>query len=335
VIFPPPEKPVVFPPAPERARVTYVGQLQTSGDLKPAVSFMERLGGALFGKPSMRSMLSPYAQCTDGADRLYVADSNAQAVHLFELNTRQYREVRPNNPEKRFSQPVGITFDAKSGKLFVADSAAARVFVFDRDGKPLTEIGAGVVKRPCGMAFDAKNDRLLVADTGLHQVVILAPSGKLLARLGSRGTGLGQFNYPTNVTLDSRGRIYVSDSLNFRIQQINGSTFSPIRQIGRKGDMPGYFGQPKGIACDGDDHLYVVDAHFESVQIFNDAGELLLDFGNEGRGPGEFWLPAGIFIDPRNRVWVADAYNRRVQVFDYLPEAAEEKSVTKPAEVKP
>jgi sugar lactone lactonase YvrE len=334
-VFPAPAKPVVFPPAPERARVNYVGQLQASGDLKPAVSFMERVGGALFGKPPMRSMLSPYALCTDGGDRLYVADSNAQVVHLFDLNARKYQEIRPDNAEKRFSQPVGVTFDRNAGKLFVADSAASRVLVFDHDGKALGEVGVGIVRRPCGIAYDAKNNRLLVADTALHQVVILAPTGKLLARLGSRGTGLGQFNFPTNVTLDSCGRIYVSDSLNFRIQQFNGATFSPIRQIGRKGDMPGYFGQPKGIACDSDGHLYVVDAHFESVQIFSDTGELLLDFGNEGREPGEFWLPAGIFIDPRNRIWVADSYNRRVQVFDYLPQSAEEKPATKPAEVKP
>lgn len=84
--------------------------------------------------------------------------------------------------------------------------------------------------------------------------------------------------------------------------------------------MPGTFSQPKGLATDADDHLYVVDANFEAVQIFDDQGRLLLDFGQEGQGPGAFWLPAGIFIDPANHVWVADSYNRRVQVFEYLPE---------------
>jgi DNA-binding beta-propeller fold protein YncE len=70
-----------------------------------------------------------------------------------------------------------------------------------------------------------------------------------------------------------------------------------------------------------EDHVYVIDAHFEAVQIFDSEGTLMLDFGSEGRGPGEFWLPAGIFIDTHNRIWIADSYNRRVQVFDYLPEA--------------
>ena len=88
----------------------------------------------------------------------------------------------------------------------------------------------------------------------------------------------------------------------------------PIVQIGRKGDVPGTFAQPKGIAIDPEGHLYVVDAHFEAVQVFDPEGTLLLTFGREGRGPGEFWLPGGIHIDGSGRIWIADSYNRRVQV---------------------
>src|SRR4051795_8525300 len=78
VIFAPLAKPVVFPAPPERTRVRYVGQLATSADLKAPVPFGAALGDAIFGKKSDASMLSPYALCTDGADRLFVADSNAQ-----------------------------------------------------------------------------------------------------------------------------------------------------------------------------------------------------------------------------------------------------------------
>jgi len=93
-----------------------------------------------------------------------------------------------------------------------------------------------------------------------------------------------------------------------------------LRQIGAHGDRPGYFSHPKGIAIDGEGHLYVVDAHFEAVQIFRTDGTVLLSFGEEGTGPGQFWLPAGIHIDVNDRIWIADSYNRRIQVFDYRPE---------------
>jgi sugar lactone lactonase YvrE len=319
-IFPPPPKPIVWPQLPEPTRVRYVGQLLTSADLKPSRKLGESLGAAFFGKKSSFSMLSPYAVCTDGHNRLFVADSNAQLVHVFDLATRKYERWVPNNPEKRFAQPVGVTWDP-AGRLIVADSVAAKIYVFDTHGQQTGEIGGGLFIRPAGITYHAPTGRLFVADPGAHQVLILSDHERFYVRLGSRGTRPGQFNFPTNVALDSRGRVYVSDTLNFRVQQYSPD-LRTVRLIGRKGDMPGYFSQPKGIAVDWQDNLWVVDANFEAVQIFNSNGALLLDFGSEGRGPGEFWLPAGIFIDPMNRVWVADSYNRRVQVFAYVPEGS-------------
>ena len=56
-----------------------------SDDLKPGKSFFQGMGEMVFGRGPARSMLTPYAVCTDGADRLFVADSNAQVVHVFDL----------------------------------------------------------------------------------------------------------------------------------------------------------------------------------------------------------------------------------------------------------
>src|SRR5262245_4197068 len=101
-IFPPPAKPIVWPQLPEQTRVKYVGQLVTSADLKPGANIGEQIGNAIFGRKPAFSMLSPYAVCTDGRNRLFVADSNAQLVHVFDLATRKYERWFPNNPEKRF-----------------------------------------------------------------------------------------------------------------------------------------------------------------------------------------------------------------------------------------
>ena len=102
---------------------------------------------------------------------------------------------------------------------------------------------------------------------------------------------------------------------------VTGSTMIACPPPIEDRNTPGHFSNPKGIALDSDGHIYIVDAHFEAVQIFNKEGQLLLVFGNEGRGPGEFWLPAGLHIDDQDRIWIADSYNRRVQVFQYLKEA--------------
>src|SRR5262245_32690746 len=155
-------------------------------------------------------MLTPYALCTDGRWRLYVADSNAQVVHVFDMATRKYAQWVPNTPIKHFSQPVGIAHDS-IGSLYVSDSAAGCIYVFDSNGKNILTIGREFVNRPCGLAFDDKNSRLFVADAGSHEVIVLSRDGRLISRIGSRGTDLGQFNYPTNVALDSQGWLYVSD----------------------------------------------------------------------------------------------------------------------------
>jgi len=318
VIFPTLQNPPQWPAVPAQPRIRYVGQLTGSKDLKPAQSSFQAMGIALFGDGSTtHSFQTPMAVCTDGADRVFVADSADHVIHVLDLKTRAYQRWTPTG--RSLLTPVGLAYDGSGRRLLVSDSGASAILVFSLDGKFVGELASGQLKRPCGLTVDPRSGRIFVADVAAHQVIVLSPSGQVIERIGARGDALGQFNYPTNVTIDGQGRLYVSDTLNFRIQQFS-SVLEPIRQLGRQGDMPGYFAQPKGLAIDPQGHVYVVDSQFEAVEIFDDAGNLLMDFGEEGAGPGEFWLPSAIFIDGRGRIWVADSYNHRVQVFDYLPE---------------
>jgi len=49
-------------------------------------------------------------------------------------------------------------------------------------------------------------------------VEIYGLDGKTITQFGSRGFGPGQFNYPNDIALDSRGRIYVTDRENNQVQ---------------------------------------------------------------------------------------------------------------------
>jgi len=86
--------------------------------------------------------------------------------------------------------------------------------------------------------------------------------------------------------------------------------------IDSSGSSPGRRGFK--MAVDSDGNIYVCDALFDAVQIFDRHGRLLLAFGDSGSQPGQFWMPAGIFIDNHDTIYVADTYNRRVQIFRYL-----------------
>ena len=69
---------------------------------------------------------------------------------------------------------------------------------------------------------------------------------------------------------------------------------------------------------DSQGHVYVADALFDNIQIFDAEGAFLLDVGSSGSTPGEFWLPSGLAIGRDNQIVVADTANRRVQVLRYL-----------------
>ena len=56
------------------------------------------------------------------------------------------------------------------------------------------------------------------------------------------------------------------------------------------------FGRPKGVAVDREGRVYVSDAAFQNVQVFEDNGRLLMAFGQPKQGEG-MSLPAGVAID--------------------------------------
>ena len=147
-------------------------------------------------------------------------------------------------------------------------------------------------------------------------MVIVGFNGEYLGAFGARGDGPGQFNFPTNIARGADGRLYVTDTMNFRVQVFDADG-GFLSAFGKLGDGAGDFDKPKGVAVDSAGHVYVVEGLNDVVQIFDESGRLLLAFGGSGSGDGQFWLPSGIAI-VNDLVYVADSANRRVQMFEYL-----------------
>jgi len=145
-------------------------------------------------------------------------------------------------------------------------------------------------------------------------VTICTVDSDYRADFGSYGAGDGQFIWPTAITVDREGFVYISSESEHRIQQ-----FSPTGQFiskwGTPGDGDGQFDGPSGMVFDRDENLYVVD-HFNSrVQKFTKDGKFLLKWGTKGEGDGQFNLPWGIGLDAAGHVYVADWRNDRIQKF--------------------
>ncbi len=312
----PTDQEIIWPLPPDPPRVRYEGTItaQTIRDSATGHGLSAVLR-FVAGAPEVK-LMTPHGISAD-AKTLAVADSGTAVVHLLDLTNGDYRAVERVG-ETRLQCPIGVAADGEGG-VFVGDAVLRRVFHLSRRGRLISEV-AGDFQRPTGLAYDAVRRRLYVVDTPAHSVLTFqeeAGGYSLLRRLGGRGQQRGAFNFPTHLSVAANGNLYVTDSLNFRVQ-----VFTPdgaiLQSFGRPGDGTGDFGTAKGIAVDSEGHIYVVDSLFDVVQIFDETGRFLLSFAGNGSQAGELWLPTGACMDSEDRLYVADSGNSRIQVYHYV-----------------
>lgn len=316
----PPQEPVdyVWPPPPEPARIKYIRSFRAKTDVEAEAgpSLADTILGAETKRRAIR-LLKPYGVYADKDGRVLVADTGWGKVLVFDAANNKF-SMWGEEGKGGLTKPLGITGDS-TGRYYVTDGIEKRVVVFDRDGRFLSAMGKkGDLENPAGIAINENLGRVYVVDAKLHHVAVFDTNdGTLIKTIGKRGREPGEFNFPTNIAIDSKGHLYVVDGANFRVQVLDPEG-KVLTTIGQLGDGPGTFSRPKGIAVDSDGHVYVTDAAFNNFQIFKTDGKLLLYVGVIGIKPGQFWLPAGAYIDHKDRIYVADQYNFRVQVFQYL-----------------
>lgn len=311
---PPPPSPtqnIFWPPPPEDARIAYVRSLRQPGDAGIRRSQFGKFMRWLAGAGNSDQLVKPFGIALDERDNLCLTDTGLNAV-IFNDRQKKTWQSWDHIGKIRFVAPVAV---AKAGEIiFVADSGLGQVVAFDTAGK-LRWIAQDELKHPSGLALAA--GKLFVTDAHRHRVAVFDLAGKFLTAFGQRGTGAGEFNFPTHIAADAAGNLYVTDSMNGRVQVFDGAgTFQ--KEFGSPGDAPGFFSRPKGVAVDSLGHIYVVDANFDNVQIFDAQNRYLLAVGDAGAAPGQFWLPNGIAISRQNEILVADCYNKRVQILKYV-----------------
>ena len=334
---------LVWPAPPNIARIRYLSyfagmKIDYAGaeKKKKKQGWMDRLAGAQQKdddqviKEFPFQLLGPYGIAFDSKGLVYVADQRVGAIFIFNTETRDVQLIR-NKFEATFGLINGVAIDA-GDRLFVSDGKLHRVLIFDPTHKVEGQITEGLVD-PVGLAIDSENRFLYVVDTQQDQVIVYdADSLKLLRRIGTGGknhwlTAPGDFAAPSNVALDKDGNVYVTDTLNNRVE-IFDADGNFISWFGKHGDGPGYFARPKGIALDCDGHIWVADEMQDRVQVFDRQGELLAFFGGHGNYPGTFAALTGVAIDKQNRVFTTEQYPGRMQMFRYITdaEAAAEKA---------
>ena len=143
-----------------------------------------------------------------------------------------------------------------------------------------------------------------LTDVGRHQVFEYTRDGQLLRTWGVNGVpgnDEGHFNKPTDIAVLPDGSFYVSDGyVNSRVLKFNREGKFEF-EWGRKGQGPGEFVVPHGIAVDGKGRVYVADRENDRIQVFSADGKHLATWKNAA-----FGRPYGIRVGRDDLVYVAD-----------------------------
>jgi len=328
---------LVWPNPPNIARVRWLNyyagmkiDYTPPANTKKKQSWMDRVAGTKQEDNTDKlktfpfQLLGPYGIAIDSKGLVYVADQKVGAIFIFNTETRDTTLIR-NGYEAHFGWINGLAID-DSDRLFVSDGKMHRVLILNPKHEVEGQISEGLVD-PVGLAIDNENRFLYVVDEQQDQVIVYdADTLKLLRRIGTAGkkhtlTTPGDFGGASNVALDADGNVYVTDTMNNRVE-IFDADGKFIGEFGKNGDGPGYFARPKGIAVDCDGHIWVADQYQDRVQVFNREGQLLTYIGDgHGHYPGQFDALVGIAIDKQNRVFTTEQYPGRMQMFRYVTDA--------------
>jgi sugar lactone lactonase YvrE len=264
-----------------------------SGDLGPATS---------------ATLDSPQGLALDTAGNLYIADTHNQRIRKLNLTTGV------------------ITTIAGSTSGFSGDGASAT---------------SAQLSLPTALALDSSGN-LYIADTGNHRIRKLNLTTSFITTIAGNGTqgysgNLGPatsaaIDSPTGIALDASSNLYLADTHNHRVREINANT-GVITTIAGTGS-PGYSGDtaaataanlalPHGLTSDSAGNLYLADtANHRIRRIDATTGIITTVVGNGTQafagdnGPptaASLDSPTATTLSPASNLTLSDTGNQRIR----------------------
>ena len=298
----------------------------------------------------------PRGVAADSSGNIYVADRGSHTIRRINPDgTVQTIAGLHNTPGSsdgagsaaRFEGPQGVALDT-SGNLYVADTANHTIRQITPEGVVTTVAGrpgswgsvdgTGTAARfntPHDLTVDTAGT-IYVADTYGNVIRKIAPGSVVTTVAGSAGDrrnvdGIGsaaRFYYPTAITADRMGNLFVADRETHTIRKISpdGSVTTLAGLAGARGSNDGIgsdarFSEPSGVAVDGEGYIYVGDTRNNTIRKISSGGVVSTLAGVAGQkgatdGSGaaaRFDWPHGLAAAADGTVYIADSSNHLVR----------------------
>ncbi len=302
-------EPVFYPDLPNPPYIQHLHSITHVKDLGLASTIAE----FVLGKDGNERLLQkPYGLATRPG-KIYVVDTRGFGYVVIDLEQKTHTLINGSG-SGRMKKPINITVDEQDNK-YITDTDRKQVLLFDHKNEFVRAYGVKGQFKPADVVV--VGDKLYISDLQNHLIQVLdKKSGRLLFKMAeTKGNETAKekskpkpkvkldkkspsLYFPTNMKVHNN-KLYISDTGYFKVVRyaLDGKF---IDSMGQVGTTLGSFARPKGIALDKQGRLYVVDAAFENIQLFNEKDQLLLFFGGPGGEPHNINLPTNIVIDYDN-----------------------------------
>jgi DNA-binding beta-propeller fold protein YncE len=173
--------------------------------------------------PSTLDGWQPLGVSFTSLGHMVVTDAGRNQVHEFATDGSLLRSI---GAPGQFNFPNAAIVDG-TGMMYISDSNNGRVVVLDEIGSQIAVLRRGPYEgdlgMPRGLAVDDAG-RIYVVDNTDQSVKVYRPAAAgegaptFVGRFGENGIADGAFRFPNAVATDARGRVYVADWSNDRIQ---------------------------------------------------------------------------------------------------------------------
>jgi DNA-binding beta-propeller fold protein YncE len=222
------------------------------------------------GEMTKDPMIEPQCVAVDAKDNIYVTDSKAGKIFVFEPSGK-YRGAFGSlkGGEGYFKRPTGIAIDSATQNVYVTDTLRDRVYVLDAKGSVLRYFGRhgggdGEFNFPTEVQI--KGETVAVVDAMNFRIELFDRNGNYVASIGTPGDPNGLIYRPKAVAFDSEDHIYLVEGESGTVEVFNRQG-QLLYNFGN-GTGFGRFQLPTGLAIDGNDRVYLVDSYNRRVQIF-------------------------------------------------------------------